>query len=109
MKIVCRKFQPFQKNTLRGFCEVSLPDIGMIIRDVTVHKKNDYTWASAPSKPQVKDGRVVTDSAGKAQYVPIVEFGSREARDEFSISVVEAVLKTDEGRRALRELTDEAV
>jgi hypothetical protein len=107
MKIVCRKFQPFQKNTLRGFAEVVITDIGMVVRDVTVHTKNDFTWASPPAKPQVKDGRVVTDN-GRAQYVPIIEFCSREARDDFSLSVVEAVLKTDEGKRALSELADDA-
>jgi hypothetical protein len=100
------KFMPFQKNTLRGFTEISLVDIGMTIRDVTVHTKNDYTWASPPAKPQIKDGAVVTEN-GKAQYVNIIEFSSREIRDDFSISVVDAVLKTDEGKRALHELVDD--
>jgi hypothetical protein len=103
MKFVCKKFSPLERNTLRGFAEINIADLGMTMRDVAIHSKNGSTWASPPSKPQIKDGAVVTDNAGKAQYINIIEFTSREARDEFSNSVIQAVLATAEGKRALGE------
>jgi hypothetical protein len=108
MKIVCKKFSPLERNTLRGFAEINIAELGMTLRDVAIHCKNGSTWASPPSKPQIKDGAVIKDDTGKVQYSPIIEFGSREARDEFSNSVIAAVLKTDEGKRALGGQTDNA-
>ena len=103
MKIVCKKFSPLERNTLRGFAEINIVDIGMVIKDVALHTKNGSSWAQPPAKPQIRDGVAVKDDAGKVQYVPIIEFGSREARDKFSTTVVAAVLATDDGKRALRE------
>jgi hypothetical protein len=101
MKIVCKKFNPPERNTLRGFAEINIADLGMTMRDVAIHTKNGSTWASPPSKPQIKDGVAVKDDAGKIQYTPIIEFGSREARDNFSAAVIEAVRAIPDGRRAL--------
>jgi hypothetical protein len=99
MDIVCRKFRPFARNTLLGFAEIEIKDIGLTVRDVALHQKGDSRWAQLPAKPQIKDGAVVSID-GKAQYVCILEFGSREARDKFSDSVISAALKTSEGQRA---------
>jgi hypothetical protein len=101
MKIICKKFSSFERNTLLGFAEINITDLGMTMRDVAIHTKNGSTWASPPSKPQIKDGAVVKDDAGKIQYLAIIEFGSREARDKFSAAVISAVCATDDGRRAL--------
>jgi hypothetical protein len=103
MKIVCKKVSPLERNTLRGFAEINITDLGMTIRDVAIHCKNGSTWASPPSKPQIKDGAVVKDEAGKIAYAPIIEFCSREARDKFSAAVIEAVRATADGKRALGE------
>jgi hypothetical protein len=100
MKIVCKWFKPFERNTLRGFAEINITELGMTMRDVAIHTKNGSTWAQPPAKPQIKDGAVVIEN-GKAQYINIIEFGSREARDKFSNAVISAVQATDEGRRAL--------
>ena len=101
MKVVCKRFQPFERNTLRGFCEISIPDWNLTIKDVAVHRKNDSMWASAPAKPLIKDGTVMKDEAGKIAYVNIFEFADRAARDRFSDAVIAAVRATDDGRRAL--------
>ena len=102
MKIICKRFSPLERNTLKWFCDINIVDLNMTIKDVAIHAKNGATWASPPSKPQIRDGAVVTDN-GKAQYVNIIEFGDRAARDRFSSAVIDAVLKTDEGKRALGE------
>ena len=101
MKIVCKKFSPLERNTLRAFAEIYFADLGMTMRDVAIHTKNGSTWASPPSKPQIKDGVAVKDDAGKIQYSAIIEFSSREAHDKFSAAVISAVCATDDGRRAL--------
>ena len=100
MKVICKRFQPLKRNTLRGFCEISIPDWNLTIKDVAVHRKNDSMWASAPAKPLIKDGIVVKDESGKIAYVNIFEFADRAARDRFS-DVITAVRATDDGRRAL--------
>jgi hypothetical protein len=45
------------------------------------------------SKPMIsRDGVVMKDAAGKVKYVPIVSFASKDLRDRFSTSVIEALL-----------------
>jgi hypothetical protein len=93
MKIVCKNFKPYQRNTLKGFAEIELADIRLSIKDVTVHEKNGSRWAQLPSKPMLnKDGTAIKDASGKVQYAHILDFGTRERRDEFSAAVVRAVL-----------------
>jgi hypothetical protein len=92
MKLFCRKFQPMHRNTLAGFAEVEIKEIGLVIRDVALHSKAGSRWAQPPAKPQLRDGALVTDDRGKIAYIPVVEFDSREARDRFSSAVIAAVL-----------------
>jgi hypothetical protein len=92
-KIECEDFKPFAKNTLRGFATIRIPDIRLRIKDISIHVKNESTWAALPAKPQVKDGKVVTNAEGKAQYVNILEFADRSTSDAFSRAVVDAVLR----------------
>jgi len=101
MKVICKRIQPLERNTLRGFCEISIPDWNLTIKDVAVHRKNDSMWASPPSKAQIRDGILVKDADGKIQYFNIFEFADRAARDRFSDAVITAVRATDDGRRAL--------
>jgi hypothetical protein len=94
MKMVCKRFSPMHRNTLFGFAEISIPEFDMVLKDVAVHQKNGSRWAQPPAKPQLnRDGAVIRNEAGKIQYMPIVEFGSRASRDEFSQAVVRALLE----------------
>jgi hypothetical protein len=93
MTLVCKNFRPFEKNTLRGFAEIHIKDIALVVKDVAVHTKNTSRWAALPAKPMLKDGALLKDADGKGQYVPLMEFTSREARDAFSEAVIAAVLK----------------
>ena len=57
MKIEITEWRSFQKNTLQGFVTIHLPDIGLEIRDATLHVKNAKQWIGLPSKPyKAKDG-----------------------------------------------------
>ena len=47
MTLTCKSFRPFQRNTLFGFAEILVEEIGLRIKDVTVFEKNGKRWAGA--------------------------------------------------------------
>jgi hypothetical protein len=92
LALVCKSFRPFEKNTLRGFAEIFVEGMQLTIKDVALHQKNASRWAALPAKPMLKDGAVLKDAEGKAQYVPVLEFSSRDIANAFSAAVITAVL-----------------
>lgn len=90
MPLALLAFKPMSRNTLRGFADVRLGK-ALLIKEIPVHVSNGKAWASLPSKPVIKDGRVATDDKGKVRYVPILEWADKESRDAFSEAVVDAV------------------
>jgi hypothetical protein len=89
--IIIEDFVPVARNTLRGFARVRMPS-GMVLHDVAIHQKGEAAWANPSSKPQLdRNGQQMKDAAGKAMWAPIVSFGSRELRDKFSASVIDAL------------------
>jgi hypothetical protein len=93
--IDCIGFKPIRKGTLVGFADIVIRELKLTIHDVGLHEKGSSRFASPPSRPWVKDGQVVTDDAGKTQYVQIIEFADRGTRDAFSQTVWRAVEKFD--------------
>jgi hypothetical protein len=91
--IECENFKPFAKNTLLGFAVIKIPELRLRVKDIAIHRKNGSTWAALPSKPQLKDGKVVTNAEGKAQYATVLEFTDKATSEGFSRSVV--VLRLD--------------
>jgi hypothetical protein len=84
-------WRPLRKNSLLGFARIEFPS-GMIISDVTILNGERGPWASPPSKPQIdRDGSVVRDQNGKIRYSPFIEFTSREVRNRWSATVIEAL------------------
>ena len=93
LTLVCKSFRPFEKNTLRGFAEIFVEGMQLTIKDIALHQKNTSRWAALPAKPMLKDGAVLKDGDGKVQYVPMLEFSSRDVSNAFSAAVIAAVLK----------------
>ena len=60
----------------------------MSLRDITIHSSHGKQRASLPAKPQVKDGQLVKDAAGKIQYVLVIDFADRQTRDAFGQAVI---------------------
>jgi hypothetical protein len=90
-QITISDWKPLERNTLRGFCTVSLPS-GLILHDAAVHSRDDSWWVSPASRPQIgRDGTVLKDDAGKVKYVPVVSFQSKAVRDRFSAGVIDAL------------------
>jgi hypothetical protein len=83
--IRCIRFRPYEKNTLRGFVDLKLSRVGIVIRDCTWHAKDGKEWISFPARPHEKDGTTA--------WSPIVEFAedAKEARAQFRQQVLEAI------------------
>ena len=83
--------RPMARNSLLAFAKVEFPS-GLIINDVTILKGERGPWASPPSKPMVgRDGTVMKGDDGKIRYTPTIEFSSKEIRNRWSDSVIEAM------------------
>jgi hypothetical protein len=93
LTITCRGFNPFCKNTLRGFCTIHIAELRLEIRDIAVHTKGDARWVQLPARPQVRDGELVKDDHGKVQYSHLMSFDTRAVADAFSAAVVKALLE----------------
>jgi DNA-binding cell septation regulator SpoVG len=76
-------FRAFDKNSLRGFIIVALPD-GMIVHGITLHEKNGSRWVGLPSKK-------FAGKDGTEGYTPIVEFRDRAALDRFRDAVLDGL------------------
>jgi hypothetical protein len=103
LTVICSDWKPLQRNTLQGFASVEVVEMGLVIRDVAIHQKNDRAWAAPPSVPWIKDDRVVRDDAGKIKYSIILEFPRKEVRDAFSAAVIHAVCERFPNALALEE------
>jgi hypothetical protein len=67
MTIRCIKFRRFEKNTLRGFCDLELTRVGLVLRDCTLHQKGDRQWVGFPAKS-------FTGQDGETKWSPLIEF-----------------------------------
>jgi hypothetical protein len=95
LSVHCIEFKARCQNTLRGFATVRIEEMRLVVREIAIHEKNGKAWAQLPSRPWVKDGRVVTNDAGKVQYSPLFEFDTAAVRTAFSDAVIRALLHFD--------------
>jgi hypothetical protein len=86
MAIRCIRFRSFEKNTLRGFADLELSRVGLILRDCTWHEKNGKEWVAFPA-------RSYQDKNGNTLWAPLIEFaeGATQAREQFQRQAVEAI------------------
>src|SRR5262249_21368912 len=61
--IRCTHFRPYEKNTLRGFVDLELTRVGLVLRDCAWHEKNGKQWVAFPA-------RSYTDKDGGTQWQP---------------------------------------
>jgi len=85
--IRCIRFRPFEKNTLRAFCDLELTRVGLVLRDCTWHRHEDgKEWVGFPARSyEGKDGTT--------QWQPLIEFaeGAHETREQFRRLAIEAI------------------
>ena len=63
--LVATDWRPLVRNTLRGFARIEIWELRMAIHDVAIHEKDGRRWAALPARPQLKEGKAITDDAGK--------------------------------------------
>jgi len=83
------------KNSLQGFCVLTLSPSGIVLRDCALHERDGKRWISLPSRPQLdSEGRHRKDPAtGKALWLPVVEIKGKAERERFQNTALAAVDK----------------
>lgn len=89
--IVATNWRRLEKNSLRGFCDLSLAR-GLTIKDCALHQQNGRECIGLPGKPLIdEDGRHRIDpGTGRRLYVPVIEIG-KEERSGFQREALKAV------------------
>lgn len=90
MTVELERFRAFHKNTLQGFADFRLPDIGIIIRDCTVHVKDGAKWIGFPARPY-------DDQNGERKWSPMVEFDEDKGKRADFQKAALAALERGEG------------
>ncbi len=88
--ITCTRWQPYEKNTLRGFADLYMDKVGMTIRDCALHEKGDKAWIAFPSKPRMRNGTIVTED-GRPVYDPPLVSLDDAMKDKFRDAAVRAI------------------
>ena len=79
-----------QKNTVRGFCEIELPN-GLRIRDVSIDVSHGKAWAGLLGRPVLDEEGCHHVLAGKKQYAALLEWRSLDLSDELSRRIIDLV------------------
>jgi hypothetical protein len=94
LSVTVEAFTPRHSNTLRGFATIKIPELHLVIHDVTVHEKSGTRWVGLPAKAQLtRDGAVRRDDRGKVAYSAVLEFTDRGTREAFGQKVVRSLLE----------------
>ena len=88
-EIICEEFRPFEKNTLVGFAILTLPAVGLRIKDCCFHRKDGAEWVSLPARPYTKEGQTT--------YAAIFDFTSPEAKAHFQAAAAAAIRQAMRG------------
>jgi hypothetical protein len=84
-----------RRGSLVGFADVELPAFGLRFCGCSVFEKNGRRWATLPGRPQVKDGQLIRDDAGKLVYEPSAIWLDTRLGEAFSGRVCELVAGAD--------------
>lgn len=84
MALKITKFREVHKNTLRGFLSVRMGNIGLEIRDISIHEKDGRQWLAMPSRPY-------QDSEGNRKYSFILDWFDNEKKAQFESAVMALV------------------
>src|SRR6516164_3949771 len=92
MTVIASNWRPVQKNTLQGFCTLTIEPGGIVLHECSLHEKAGKRWIGLPGKPQLdRDGQQRKDpTTGKTLYTPIVEI-AKATRERFQAAALEAI------------------
>ena len=94
------KFRKFQRNSLQGFLNILMTNVGLEIRDATLHEKDGKRWIGLPAKPY-------EDESGNTKYSYIIKFVDKDKYQQFQKATLKALdqYRVDEGE----ELPDQDI
>jgi hypothetical protein len=91
-KVTCLRFRPDRRGTLRGMAAIVIDDLGIEIREITVHQQGDKRWALPPARPKLdQSGVAIRDQRGKVIYEALLTIPNEHHRATFSRGVIDAV------------------
>ena len=95
MNLAASNFRGHERNTLRGFVDLTFLDTSLTIREVAVHEQNGRQWVSLPARPVVdtRTGVAERSDTGKIKYVAVLNFSRREANDAFQREALAAIAR----------------
>lgn len=76
-------FRGYTKNTLCGFLTVRLTNIGLEIRDMTLHQKNGSRWIALPARSY--------QDHGQTKWAYIVKFYDKDKWTQFQKACLKAL------------------
>jgi hypothetical protein len=85
MSILCVKLRRFEKNTLKGFADLQLTRVGLVLHDCTWHEKDGKEWVGFPARRYEQNG--------EEKWQVLIEFaaGAKDAREQFRKHAIEAI------------------
>ncbi len=84
ISIVATAFNAHTRNSLQGFADLVLLDVGLKIAGSTLHEKDGSRWVGLPARKYQGDD-------GEAQYSKILEFASKESYWAFQDAALAAI------------------
>ena len=85
--IRCIKIRRYEKNTLKGFVDLELTRVGLVLRDCSWHQhENGKEWVGFAARSYI-------DKNGATQWQALIEFaeGASEARKQFQQQALKAI------------------
>ncbi len=109
LHVECLAWRPCVRNTLRGFADFRISEIGLAVRDCPVHEKTVKRWVALPARPRLdKDRNLVSDAqTGKIEYSKVLGFEDRAQADAFRDAAIAALMKREPDALAAQQEADE--
>jgi hypothetical protein len=80
---IATDWKPLRKNTLQGFCTITLPS-GLRIKECSFHERDGKRWVGLPGRPWQKPD-------GATGYVSFLDFSNNQAKDRFQQFALAAI------------------
>jgi hypothetical protein len=89
--LIVENWLPAEKGNLRGFFDLTIQPLNIVIRDMCLHEDGGKRWISFPGKAQIDANGQLRKIGGKTQYVSIVQVQGEQERDAFKRMVLAAL------------------
>lgn len=85
------KVRKCRKNTLQAFLSVRMSQVGLEIRDISLHRKDGKQWLTMPSRP-------FRDSERNRKYAFILDWFNKDRKAQFETEVLRLLQEGHHGR-----------